>query len=102
METAKSPFGGIPLVGIIQCAAIFLVLVSGCAGLQVLSSTGVGLEELEAEALTTGNWSKVESREARKRQEQEHAARVQYCADSGKTLVCEGISRRYLDCYCAG
>lgn len=35
------------------------------------------------------------------RQEQEHAAQVQYYVDRGQRLVCEGISRRYFDCFCA-
>jgi hypothetical protein len=101
MKTAKFLFAWTRIVEVMLCATIFLVLVSGCASIEIISSAGVSLEELEAQALTTGNWSKVERKEARMRQEQEHAAQVQYCVDHGQRLVCEGISRRYLDCFCA-
>jgi len=102
MKTAKFLIDSTPIVGVILCATTFLILGSGCAGFEIISSEGVSVEELEAEALITGNWNKVESKEAQERKKQEHSAQVQSCIDRGKRLVCEGASRRYRDCFCAG
>ena len=101
MKTARFLIASTPMLGVILCVTTFPVLGSGCTGFEIISSKGVSLEELEAEALITGNWNKVESKEAKKRKEQEHAAQVQTCIDRGKRLVCEGALRRYADCFCA-
>jgi hypothetical protein len=60
------------------------------------------LEELEDEAMLTGDWSKVEAREKRLKYEQEYRAAEQYCKEQNKLLIClhRGGPARIKDCGC--
>jgi hypothetical protein len=58
---------------------IVTVSLSGCAS--------VSLEELEAEAIITGDWAAVESRERALARRDDHDARVEFCRDQDKLLV---------------
>jgi len=57
-----------------------MIALSGCA-------TRLTLEELEAEAVVTGDWTLVERREKAIARRNLHDARVAFCKEQGKMLV---------------
>ena len=61
------------------------------------------LQELEDEALITGDWSLVEAREKRINRNNEYKAAVAFCRERHRLLYCETRSGRIKldDCYCA-
>ena len=61
------------------------------------------LEELRTEALTTGDWSQVESRERRLESKNRYRAWQLYCKEREAVLVCKGhgtIQFSERDCTC--
>ncbi len=75
------------------------ILLSGCG-------TITTLEELEAEALVTGDWTQVERREDKLKYEAAMVAKSADCDDKGTVMVCEERFRRgrydLRHCYCGG
>lgn len=75
-------------------ALLFLIL-AGCA------STRPTLEELEDEALHTGDWSEVEKREGQILHEKRRQQMTEACRQQGALLVCAAdVGRDLRDCSC--
>ncbi len=66
---------------------IALFVISSCAPM-------MPLEELEAEALITGDWTKVEKREAKIKYPLRQKAFAKTCTRQDKIVVCEERFRR--------
>jgi len=75
-----------------------LIFLSGC--------TITTLEELEAEAMVTGDWTEVERREVKLEYKKAMSAFTAACNDEGTVVVCEERFRRgrydLSHCYCGG
>jgi len=67
-------------ISILVCLVVILMFVGGCA-----STT---LEELEAEALQTGDWTEVERREARINFKRALADAAAYCNELDLVMMC--------------
>ena len=81
--------------GHVRIAVLSTVVIVGCSAYQTL-------QELEDEAIVTGDWARVERREAREKPKKDLADAAAYCKAQGMILVCtpRGARAQLDDCAC--
>lgn len=79
---------------LISSVVVVALALGGCA-------PHLSMEDLVSEAIATGDWSKVNSRQDKLDREAEWQYNREYCKSYGKILICAGhqpdLAR---DCYC--